>query len=407
MGKMALNQQRTVRIRNPFVINPFFAYSAFWTVSLILYSLSNSGLNIPLDANLVAFLVATIALSAVAAFFFGNKFKNKTFMLTAHRASWIAWVILIVCYGAEFLYSKNVPLLTALFGNTFDSGYLVFGIPMLHVIISVCSSFYCIYHGWLFLKFKRCNNLIAMLIPLSFYVLCFSRGMLLFNVVVIALLWLMEKRITIITWVGLILLALFVLWLFGVTGNIRSGYAWNDTGYFMEIAQIPGDRYSLFAPFYWADEYLICSLRNLNYNVQFVPQEDLSGLLFCLFPDAVAKRLFPAVDIAGSVQLVQPNLTTSTAYIGCYLSYGYFGMAVYFLECIAIALIFMQVKFLPMPTKVICLAMCFFLYAMTIFDNMVMYSGYSFTIIIAILYPLLTRVWRRVRDASLRSGTVS
>ena len=377
---------KQIKIENAFVINPFLAYSLFWCISLILYQFSPSELNIPLNVQLTLFLVFTIVVSALFAVYFNYKMQGLCIRVTYRKASCILLSILVVAYICEFIYSANVPLLNILLNSSSDNsgGYLEFGIPFFHVLIVVFNSFYCIYNGWLYLVFKKKNNFFAFLITAAYYLLCYSRGLLLFNIIVIILLFVSCKKLPIKTWVMLFIAALIGMWLFGVLGNLRSGGDWNDTGYFMAVSHISGNRYSLFAPFYWVEEYFVCSLRNLNYNTLFPVEYDISGLISSLLPDAIAKRVFP--DVEYTINLVSENLNTSTSYIFSYVAFGVVGMLISFFCYMAIALIFTKITFLQPEFKIISIAMLFFLFALTIFDNMIFYSGYSFSIIVAIVF---------------------
>ncbi len=398
---------KEIPLRNPILLNPFAAYSAFWLLAILLYQISPSRLNRPLHIGLLLFLIASILISSALAVWFNFKFHNRSFRIRYRRTPLFVLPLLWILYIAEFIYSRDVPLLSAVFGSG-EVAYSTFGIPTLHVLISTFSTFFCIYSFFMFLHFRKRLDLALAITTFAFFALIYSRGMLLFLVVSIVLIFLMDKKIRLWHYAALLGLAVVGMWLFGAMGNVRVGGPFYDSALIMEIAQIEGDRYSIFAPFYWVEEYIVCSLRNLNFNIGLHGSGNLTELFCSILPDFIAKRIFPDIDLMSRMLRVTNGLTTGSAYISGYIAFGFFGMTVGLLLFMAIPIFFMHLRPLPDEYKIICLVMLFYLLGMTIFDNMITYSGYSFSIAMALAFAvfrafygkLMRRVFHKNRNAS-------
>jgi hypothetical protein len=125
-------------------------------------------------------------------------------------------------------------------------------------------------------------------------------------------------------------------------------------------------------------------LGNLSYNYQNVPSlNSVSGLLSQLIPDFIAKRLW--AGYSSSLTLVQPGLTVSSMFAGGYKYYGLLGMSLSYLELVL--LVFAVPAITKKNTKyfLASLASLSVIAALTFFDNMVTYSGYSFFLIFFVL----------------------
>ncbi len=372
---------KKIKIKNPWIINPFFGYGLFWSLAIIMYFLSPSKANSSLDMNLIVILSVTIVVSFFCAHFFNKKFKNKVFEIKYKKPSVWLTVFLLILYVAEFVYSGQIPIVDTLNGS--GGAYKEFGIPTLHVLIVTFGIFYGIYHAYMFLCFKRKSNALITLFVFLYFLLIFSRGMMVFCGVVCVVLYLVNKKIKLGTIVVLSILAVVVMWLFGIFGNIRGGADWNDTSEFLRLAKIDADPYGFFSPLYWVEEYIICSLRNLNYNVSFGPDYSVNAFFGSVVPDFIGKRIF---DVENPIRLLMSEFTTATMYAATYISSGYLGMLISFGLYLLSAKIVMSIRMSDASCELISYSILFFLFAMSIFDNMLVYSGYSFALVFAILY---------------------
>lgn len=377
-----MEKRKQIIIKNPIFINPFAWYALFWMLVFSLYAISPSKLNVALDFGLVVFLLITIGTSTIFAFHFNQLFKNESFFVKNEKSSFSSIALMVVLYALDFLYSGNIPLLAALFG--FDSGYQDFGIPTLHVIIVTFSVFFAIKNGYIFVLFRNKMNLFKFLVPLMYFIMVFSRGMLLLIFFCTGVLLLCQIKISIKRLVYALVVIVVVMWVFGIAGNIRVSNQWNNSSLILLISQIDVDPYNIFAPFYWGEEYIICSIRNLNNTmINILPTYDFGNLVYTLIPDFVAKRIWPDTNIV--VDRVVEVFTTTTTYSYSYSSFGYLGMLIEFLLYMLTGVYLQKTKYMDSISKIVTLSIASFIFGLSIFDSMLQYSGYSFAIMWGLL----------------------
>lgn len=368
------------KILSPCIINPFFYYALFWSITLIVYFISPSKLAVDLDENLLHFLWCTIIISIIVACFFNVHYKNKKIKLKYYKQKSSIRLVLILLYVLEFLYCKSIPMLSG-------KSYIDFGIPTLHVIIVTLSCYYAMKNYFQFITFKKREDLVNFLIVVAYFILIFSRGMLIFLATIAVALTLYDKKINIKYIILAGVLGVAFAWLFGVAGNLRCGYQWNDSSLILYFGQVDLAHDSILGPFIWVEEYLTCSLRNLNFNITHVTvKNSLIGQLYCMIPDFISKRLFLGYEIIPKLQA--PIFTTSTMYAKTYISLGYAGMIMNFMLYFLIYFIFRRVNMIDMSNKIIGYAILSLIYALSIFNDMLWYSGYSFALVYCLILGL-------------------
>lgn len=374
--------EKNIKIKNSFVINPFFAYSLFWIICLVLYSFSPTKLNESLDIKLMSFLIFSIIVSFIMSHLFKKKYKNKEIVLkTSNRNKGLIIFISILLASLDFIVSGYIPLISILNGKV--GSYKDFGIPIFHVIIATMLVFFAIYYGYLFILFKEKKDFLIVIISILYFVLLYSRGTLLFMVICLVCLFFIDKKIKIKHIILLIFMTILGVFAFGIFGNIRSGYKWYDSWEIIHWAEIDVDRNNVLSSIYWVYEYIICSLRNLNYNIiHYKYNNSFTEFISVIFPDFLSKRIF-SYDI--SFKLIIPAFTTGTSYVLPYVTFGMVGVYINFIILVIVTSFICFGKFKNTKYQLISITIMFFLCGLTIFDNMLVYSGYSFTLV----YPLI------------------
>lgn len=376
-------------IKSPIIINPFFYYAAFWILSIFLYITSPSKLNNKLMSGLVIFLILTIFISIILSKYFNKKIQNLSISIFKPNTNVLLVLafILLILYFMEFLYSNQIPIINYLNGN--DVNYKDFGIPTIHVFIVTFSYFISMFSFTIFAKFKLKTSLLLLIICILYFICIFSRGGIIFIIFINACIYLAEKKITIKKVSILVIFLIIFAFVFGIIGNIRSGYNPLDSYPILDIANIDGNRNSILSLLFWVDEYLICSLRNLNYNISLHNSNyNFIYLFINFFPDFLSKRILSSEP---NIFLINEGLTTCTSYITSYIYGGYLGMLFCFLLYIILSLIIINIKFNREICKIYSLSILTFIFGLTFFDNMLVYSGYSFTLIYPIILSIVTK----------------
>lgn len=378
------------------MINIFYGYSIIWIIILLGYYLQWSDLCIPLDLRLLIFLVTSIIISFLIGYLFKKKLKFISLKENPHKKSTIT-VILIITYILEFLYARNIPLMSILVGgmsyleNNFE------GIPIFHNFISSFTLFYSMYLSYIFFSFKDKKILKEIILVNLFFVLLMQRQ----NIIISFLFFLNiglacnihkitnKKKIIKIIFI-FIILGIICLYIFGVLGNIRYGnnWSWNDSSMITQLGRM-NDNYPKILPkeFFWSYTYLITPLVNLNYNISnYDSIDDIRLLVKEFLPDFVSSRVFDN-NAKYTVNLPVSTLNASTAYVRAYLTYGIFGMYLMFFAQMLLCIFILNYAFKFNKEKfiVICNACAYFLF-FTFFVNTFTYSITALLIIWSIFY---------------------
>ena len=365
-------------IKNPTLINPFFYYVICWCLTFFLYFISPSQLNTSLNLFLICFLVATIIISFFFAIRFNAKYKNKKYKIKSRKKNIMFYLVILSLLTCEFIYSHNIPLISSLQG--IDSNYQDFGIPTLHVILVTITLLMCINAFLRFKLFKEKKDLFIFLIFFGYFMLVFSRGMMLLILLCILCLYLVDKNIRVKYVLYTICIVIVLCWGFGILGNLRVSGKWNNSEIILSMGKIDENPYSLLSPFYWAEEYIICSLRNLNYNIEnLTPTYSINDLLYVTLPDFISKRIMNNNVIY--VKRLVGYFTSLTTYSLHYSAFGYLGMIFEFLNYLLIGIVLDNFKFSNAIYKFSILAIASILFGLSIFDAMLQYSGYSFVLV--------------------------
>ena len=372
------------KVKTRFLLNPFLWFSLVWILVLFIHSFNFLPAYPETSVKMNIFLITIIIISIFLAYLFNSLFLKKLKVININSKP--IWLIIIASYvilAFEAVYSKTLPL-----ASVFSSRatYKDFGVPILSgfmysfcIFISMICSLKLVYG-----KGNKWPNFIALLLSYGRFVLVFSRGGLIICLAITIIIYFTKSKFN---WISiLILLILFILGLyfFNILGNIRMGYSSNDSSYLLKISKFNKDYYWL-SNFSWGITYIDSPLGNLLYNeANIAPLNSIDGLFSQLLTSVISEKLYP--NFSPDMYLTIPNLTVSTMFAGGYKYYGYFGMAIVYLNMVAIIFISCALCKKNNFALMGCAAILTILTATSFFDNMFYTSGNSFALIYLVIY---------------------
>ncbi len=373
------------------MLNFFFLYAAVWGAVFLLYSLGWSSLCTPLAPGVQSFFIVTILCSLLLGTVFRKAFRFRALPVCPRRRGGLTLLIVTLCF-AEFAYCGQIPLLSILTGRADYLSYT--GIPTFHPLLITCGVFYEQYLFYLFLCFPRKKGLLLEYLALvtAVQLLQYNRGGIVICATMSGLMLLSKLQSRIRLWhvLAVGVFGLGLLYGFGVFGNLRCGFAWNDCRYIAYIGQF--DRYPEWLPrqFMWGYIYIVSPMANLNHNVLLgTARSDLLGYLSTFLPDFISRRLFPQT-VGVQAAIIREELNATAGFDRAYLFGGVVGMyGMYAYLAVGLLLAIWAVRRSPLyrvPTLAICASIAVFLF----FAHTISYSAISFPIV----YPLLLSLFR-------------
>lgn len=384
------------------MLNFYYLYGIVWSGVFSLYLLSWSDFNKNPDGGMSVFFFITIISCFLVGYLRRSIFKYVPYPDIKYKHKHIVSMLIFIGVIADFMYSKQVPLISIIVGS---NKYMDFtGIPMVHVFLisaAMMNSFY-LFYKFLGVSSKKEKNRIIFdfVLMLLVFLLLFSRQMLAIVFFGVALMLYCHKKyyknksinnkILFIILVGII----FFLFMFGVLGNLRAGYSWNDCSRIEEIGAF-NDNYPSFFPkeFMWAYLYVTNPLANLSHALATNTISNTS-VIFSIIPDFIAKRL-TGVELefwstADRYNLVADYLNASTGFIDSAISDGYVGMCIY---------LFVQMFLCEMSIKInrnrslfiISIVISDVIIVFSFFFNTLIYSGTSLSLILCIVLGIILR----------------
>jgi hypothetical protein len=374
-----------VSMKNRTILNPFFWFTFVWTLVLIIYSMNIATIYPALSLPLFLFFVIILVVSVILGILFDRLFLKKRawVILKSDRPAYGLMLVCLASFLLEVLVCRMVPLLEVFKGNSaaykdFSVKYFSFLAVSLTLVLDAISSVKLVYGGK-----DRMKNLWGLAACYLIFLLSYSRGVLILSLLITAVVIISRFKVSVRGVALVLILAVLGAFVFNVAGNLRQRASWNDSAFIMAISGF-NPQYSYLKDFSWVLVYVATPLGNLSYNYQNVPSlNSVSGLLSQLIPDFIAKRLW--AGYSSSLTLVQPGLTVSSMFAGGYKYYGLLGMSLSYLELVL--LVFAVPAITKKNTKyfLASLASLSVIAALTFFDNMVTYSGYSFFLIFFVL----------------------
>jgi len=379
-----LSKNATCGIRNRFFLNPFYLFGTIWALSCLGYTQSLFSIYPSIDPDNFFFFAILVCISFLLGLVFDRcvlKKLNLSFALTYFAKPPVYLFFLCLLFVAVgFAINKSFPVVNVLAGNIHSYGK--FEIPYfntfyvsLFVILNLRASL-CFVYG----QKKYRGFCLAMIAFVYFYfLLLYSRGMVLYCLVSSVLAFVSKIKLTPFRVILIVIAAVFTAYIFSGLGNLRNGSAWSDSSVVMSLSAMRDDS-SYLSPFAGAISYAETPLGNLLYNIPRAQELTLEKALYILLPDFVSKRLFP--DIALTMSLPSPALTVGTMFAQSAVAGGLAGILLQFGEmCILFFLLPWLTKKKPDISLMITLNLSA-ISVFSVFDNLLLLWGFSFSIVL-------------------------
>jgi len=397
------------------MVNPYFCYAASFSVALILYPLGWSDLYPPLSTALVFFLLFTIGAHVVAGIRFKQTGKSSFRKLDPgmiRSAPLLVTVFLYALWIAEFIYGEGVPLFKILLKEPYD--YKLFGIPSLHVFIVTFSSFYTIFLFHKFLSHRSRYLLALFLINLSAAILIYNRGMFLFNLSGVALMFLIYNRKFSIRQFAVGLTGgLVILFLFGVLGTARVSNE-SRVPYSNELFMKTGSASNTFRnsaipqEYFWTYMYATSPLANLEINATENRPETINIASFVewgnnevLF-DFISKRVNMLTgEKTLKVITIRGPFNASTVYARSFSYLGWWGLFLMATVVLVVPMIYIRLLTPASPFFLTGLVILSTVFLFMVFENTLRFTGLSFQLVYPIVMSTGCRLIPQVRKIFL------
>lgn len=400
-----------MKINLKFLANPYYIFTVIWTTALLIYLLEWSNIFPPISGGLFVFLICGILLHYLIGVHFSKmigfayrplrKIENVKALFLLNTFMWII----------EFAYGK-IPLVE-IFGNN-NYNYQNFGIPTLIVVNLTFNSFLCLYVLHCYLSTKEKSYIKYIIFCLGYFILCFSRALLVITLANMLFLWLLANRKNI----SLPKIFLFIVFLlvfffgFGYSGNIRTAQqisidtkGRSGTEYssepIMELGSATAEFRQSIVPkeFFWTYLYIASPLSNLQYNINSGIEGDPNVHNFFILAvneyvfDVLSKHINKIFDIERPrTKIIVENLSVFTTFSESYTAMGWFGLIItlFFMLLFPFAytgLLGINSPYLPLALSIICS-----IYLLSFYDNMFIWAGLG----LQLVYPLLLGIKNRV-----------
>lgn len=280
------------------MLNFYYVYAATWGTILFLYLLGWSSLNAALNPVLLLFFSVTIILSLAL----GMRWKKRFVYREIAPSELPVWAIAFIlgCGVIGYVQLGSVPIANILNETYVYEDMLYADASIFRTIALVGSVFGCGYQFVRILHLRQKLDFVKLGLFVLYLVSFGSRGPLVICILTCSIVYISYRRIRFTPSRALIAIFLIAvaLWLFGILGNIRQGYDWNDCSYIYLLGCYEG-RWPDFIPkeFCWAYSYLTSPLGNLNYSLNAAVQVDPVNFCYDFLPMMLAKHL-PLYEVA-------------------------------------------------------------------------------------------------------------
>lgn len=389
------------------LFNPYIVYAFSFIFVLIIYQLGWSTIFPDLTFETLSFLIFTIIISFSIGIFVKSKNiisysnvtnENKIFMR-------ISKTFIVVGYAAEFIYHKELPLLSLILGQS-SVTYMEFGIPVFHVLLVTYNSFLAIFVFHKFISQKNKFHFFEFLILLIPSLLIINRGMLVIILISCLTIFLLKTQQLKFKSILLLSLSIFLfLHLFGLMGNLRVNEAYQndnniqDSSLIMSIGSAEEEFIESPIPntYFWSYLYIVSPLANFQQTVNDYENERIKfeNLIYYINDELIYDFIGKRFEIffnreEPSISKIAPELTVGTVYAKSYLYLGWLGPLLTYCFLITSSFCYLYLlKYLKSPFYITGVSILTTIFILNTFSNMISFSGLSLQLIFPILFSFL------------------
>lgn len=365
-------------------VNPVVLFNFIWVVDVFLYSFKLSNWQQDIEPRTYLYLAITsisffLVFEVVYYFYsYRSNVKNRKITLTP---SFIDknLVIWIVIEAIEVIYSGGFPITT---GKVYS-----FGIPSLHGFANAYGLTIILAYAYLILS-KTVSKpqgkiyILKILVMLLYFYLLLTRQVIIVAVIEIVFMYiLLDGKVP---WGKVLIVGVIGIFLFGIIGNVRTGY---DN--FTQLAAMKKAHSPLLTGFDWTYMYLVMTIGNLNklFGMNITPfgggywmQSSLPTVISNIF---YSNASYPSSNLF----LVTHTFNVSGFSSSFYLSYGVKGLVIIGALYGAVSgYIYKRLRTEKTMENIILCSIVFQIVLQSFFDNLLLYLPVGFQLIITLLF---------------------
>ena len=315
-----------------FLSNPAIVTAAIWLLAYLLHSFQVFDFYIipeDVDTALIFSFAFIVLFFACISIYMARSMRYYDISLIAYSKKWLnssmSWLLWL--YGVisvfDIFYSGGFPMLWVVLG--IPKSYVDFGLPTIHGIANSALFSYVVL--WSIVRFSKAYKIStrSLIILFLYQVAIFSRGAIIVSIIEGLCIYLFFTRIDSKKLLQLLLLFLCSLFLFGIAGNIRTGFNPYIVSLNPEFEYFSEGCQSLLLWFY---AYFTGGLNNVYANLSI----DGLGYPFFTIAKLVPSLVYSTFGIEKDIDtfsLVVSHLNVSTALSGYISDFGVSGVIYY------------------------------------------------------------------------------
>ncbi|WP_102115980.1 hypothetical protein [Lactiplantibacillus plantarum] len=387
------------------MINPYLIFSATYLAVFMAYQFKWSELYPKITVPVMFFLLSSILISATVGLATKSNFKkiNKYSFKYSRIYLFIALFILLGTV-VDGIFSGGFPILGTV---NYDS----FGIKSLNPLIQYIAAIfaYMCVSALIDTHANKIKLVCCLCVAFVPFIMALSRGMIFSTAIVCLLLIVTKKKIKKKRIVIFLCVSVFGAYAFGILGNVRLNYQVNqnestsvqDTTLAMNIG-LASQKFAdspIPKPFFWTYLYATSPIANLQttINNKYVQGATMPKFIVTQWmPDYISQKIYPSysTDIKNASNNTQVTavLTVGGIYLGSYILWGWFGVIAMFIYMMIFAVVYAGILWKIAPKYFnIGISLLTSIYLMSVFDNMLSFSGISLQLVAILLFGIMDK----------------